>query len=67
MSTVLDSKPTVRDYASGDVVEPGVYIDVENGAVVQIHERDELPDGSRLIHYARRFRKIAGANEPAHN
>ena len=42
----------------GDEVDPGTYIDVDSGAVVEVHERDELPEGSRLIRYRRRFRRV---------
>ena len=51
-------KPSVREYGSGEVVEPGVYIDVENGAVVRIHERDELPEEIRIVRARRRFRRV---------
>ena len=47
-----------NEYGSGDVVEPGIYIDVETGAVVKINQPDELPEGQRVIHYRRRFRRI---------
>jgi len=50
-----------REYGSGEVVEPGVYIDVDTGAVVQIHQEDELPEGNRVVRYRRRFRRV----EPA--
>ena len=47
-----------REYGSGEVVEPGYYVDLETGAVVQVRETDELPDGSRVIQYRRRFRRV---------
>lgn len=56
MSTVLNGQS--REYGSGEVVEPGVYIDVDTGAVVQVREPDELPEGSRIVRYARRFRRV---------
>lgn len=56
MNTVLE--PKVREYGSGEIVEPGVYVDVETGAVVQIRESDELPEGSRVVRYRRRFRRV---------
>lgn len=56
MTTALEAKP--REYGSGDIVEPGDYIDVETGALVHICERDELPEGSRIVRYRRRFRRI---------
>ena len=46
------------EYGSGEIVEPGVYIDVDTGAVIKINETDELPTGQRLIHYRRRFRRV---------
>ena len=54
----LTLDPNTREYKSGEIVEPGVYIDVESGAVVQIREADELPEGSRMIRYRRRFRRV---------
>jgi hypothetical protein len=48
-----------KEFRSGDIVEPGLYLDIETGSVVQIQERDELPDGSRMVHYRRRFRRVA--------
>ena len=47
-----------REYGSGDIVEPGVYLDVDTGSVVQVQERDELPEGNRVVRYRRRFRRI---------
>ena len=46
------------EYGSGDVVDPGVYVDVETGSVVQVQERDELPEGNRVVRYRRRFRRV---------
>ena len=51
----------LQEYGSGEVVEPGVYIDVETGSVVQIRERDELPEGNRIVRYRRRFRRVETA------
>lgn len=53
------SRLSGEEFGSGEVVEPGVYIDVETGSVVQIQERDELPEGSRVVSYQRRFRRVA--------
>jgi hypothetical protein len=50
-----------REYASGEVVDPGVYIDLDNGSVVQMKATDELPEGSRVVQYQRRFKRIADA------
>ena len=57
MTTLLSMKP--QEFGSGEVVEPGTYMDVETGAIVQVREPDELPEGQRLIHYRRRLRRIA--------
>lgn len=56
MSMLLETMP--REYGSGEVVEPGVYIDVETGAIIKVNERDELPDGRRVVRYNRRFRRL---------
>jgi hypothetical protein len=55
MTTTLEAQP--REYGSGDIVEPGDYIDLETGAMVHVHERDELPAG-RIVIYHRRFRRV---------
>ena len=47
-----------REYASGEVVDPGVYIDLDTGSVVQMRATVELPEGSRIVHYRRRFKRI---------
>jgi hypothetical protein len=47
-----------REYGSGETVEPGYYVDLDTGAVVQVRETDELPEGSRTIQYRRRFRRV---------
>jgi hypothetical protein len=59
MSALLNTKP--NEYESGEVVEPGIYIDVDTGSVIQIHERDELPEGNRVVRYRRRFRRVDSA------
>lgn len=47
-----------QEFESGEVVEPGEYIDIETGARVIVQERDELPGGSRIVQFRRRFRRI---------
>jgi hypothetical protein len=54
-----------HEFVSGDVVEPGVYVDVETGAMVRVLESDELPDGRAVIHYRRRFQRVDGLAEAA--
>lgn len=44
-------------FDSGDVVEPGLYVDIETGATIQVCEADELPAGRRVVTYRRRFRR----------
>jgi hypothetical protein len=64
MTLVLDtkraeSKPaSTQEYRSGEIVEPGVYMDMETGTIVQVRERDELPEGTRVVRYRRRFRRL---------
>lgn len=48
-----------REYASGEIVDPGVYVDIDNGAVVQVRATDELPEGNRVVQYQRRFKRVA--------
>ena len=52
-----------REFVSGEVVEPGVYVDVESGAVIRVAQADELPEGRMVIRYDRRFRKIESSIE----
>ena len=48
-----------KEYGSGEMVEPGAYVDVETGAVIEVKLTDTLPEGHKVIEYRRRFRKIA--------
>jgi len=54
-----------REYASGEVVEPGVYIDLDSGSVVQMRATDELPEGSRIVHFRRRFKRVVPETDGA--
>lgn len=45
-------------FDSGEFVEPGLYVDIETGATVQVCEKDELPTGRRVVTYRRRFRRL---------
>ena len=56
------SVPTVREYLSGELVQPGVYLDVDNGAIIQVHVVDELPEGSKIVEYKRRFRMVSDSS-----
>lgn len=62
-----------REYGSGEIVEPGYYVDLETGAVVQVNQTDELPEGSRIVQYRRRFRRVSAEairrerRQPAHS
>ncbi len=47
-----------REYTSGELVQPGLYLDVDNGALIEVHLSDELPVGSKIIEYKRRFRRV---------
>lgn len=49
---------TVREYTSGELVQPGVYIDMDSGAIIEVHVADELPEGSKIVEYKRRFRMV---------
>jgi len=65
MATLLEKN--TNEYGSGEIVEPGVYIDVDTGAIVKINERDELPEGQRVISYRRRFRRVDASAAAANN
>lgn len=65
MSTLLETRP--QEFGSGEIVEPGVYIDVETGAIIKVNERDELPDGRREVRFIRRFRRLDGNLKAASN
>jgi hypothetical protein len=56
METILAIKS--QEFKSGEVVEPGDYLDMDTGALVQVRERDELPEGNRVVRYRRRFRRV---------
>ena len=63
MSNVIEGKdrfaPKRQDeFVSGDVVEPGVYVDVNSGALLTLHQADELPSETRIVRFARRFRRV---------
>jgi hypothetical protein len=65
MQTTLADRP--QEYGSGEIVEPGVYRDMDTGAMVQIRERDELPEGNHLVSYRRRFRRVEPTSRTAAN
>jgi hypothetical protein len=48
-----------REYESGEIVDPGVYVDIDSGAIVRVKAADELPVGSKVVQYRRRFRRVA--------
>lgn len=63
MTNVLEKGETrpENEFVSGEVVEPGLYVDLETGAKVQVVAPDELPEGSVTLRYRRRFRKVETA------
>ena len=48
----------VREFESGEIVEPGIYMDVNTGAVITIYESDILPEEAKIVRKARRFRRL---------
>jgi hypothetical protein len=56
MTTLSEGR--IREYRSGERVDPGLYLDVETGAVVRMWEREELPEEVRLVRLSRRFRRL---------
>jgi hypothetical protein len=53
---------TTTEYRTGEMVEPGVYVDLETGFIIRINERDELPEGQKVVSYPRRFRLLDSAS-----
>lgn len=58
MPPVQVAKFSVREYWSGETVDPGIYIDMETGDVVRVEERDTLPERVEVVHTTRRFRRL---------
>ncbi len=50
-------------FSSGDMVEPGVYRDIEAGSTITVRETDTLPEGMRIVHFTRQFRLISEEKE----
>lgn len=48
------------EFVSGEIVTPGIYVDVQTGATITMREEDELPEGVRVLRFARRFRRLEG-------
>ena len=55
--TAQDDSRT-QEFVSGEIVPPGVYVDVESGATVRVAVADELPEGRVVMRYSRRFRRV---------
>ncbi len=49
---------SLRLFASGECVEPGLYRDIETGATIRMLEHDELPDRVVLVRVKRRFTRV---------
>ncbi len=58
---------TSAEFDSGETVDPGVYLDLDSGSIVKIQERDTLPEGVRVVHYTRRFRRMEAGETPRRN
>lgn len=56
-----------EEYVSGEVVEPGIYQDLESGAILEVHEPDALPEGTRVVYYLRRFRRVGQLETEAYS
>ena len=54
-----------QEFVSGQVVPPGVYVDVESGATVRVAVADELPEGRVVMRYNRRFRRVESETRQA--
>jgi hypothetical protein len=55
-----------RVFVSGERVEPGLYRDLETGAIVRIYEPDELPDHKRIVRTVRLFLRLEEARDEDH-
>ncbi len=62
----LEMNAEAKEYGSGETVEPGLYLDIENGALVEVRVADALPEGVRVVTYARRFRKLDNTESVAY-
>jgi hypothetical protein len=61
MTTTVNS--ISRLYVSGQEVEPGVYYDLQTGAILHMVEPGELPEGARIIRFPRRFYRLPELQE----
>ncbi len=59
MTTITKTVPCV--YVSGEQVEPGTYYDLQTGAILRMVEPGELPEGVRIVRFARRFYRLPEA------
>lgn len=48
-----------REYRSGEIVEPGTYVDIDSGTIVRVQATDEVPEGSKVVRYRRKFRRLS--------
>lgn len=65
MPAVLEKNQTNQcEFDSGEIVEPGTYKDVDTGSVIHVHEADELPHGTKVVRYRRRFRRLDDSGNP---
>jgi len=62
---MIESHQQARIFASGERVEPGLYQDLESGAVVRILAPCELPHRDAVIRFARLFARIDEEREAA--
>lgn len=60
---MTESHRPARLFASGERVEPGLYQDLESGAVVRILAPCELPHRDAIIRFARLFARIDEESE----
>ncbi len=59
-----------RVLVSGERAAPGIYRDIETGAIVRLFTHDELPDRARIVRSPRLFIRVEEEalnerNEPA--
>ncbi len=50
-------------FQSGDVAQPGHYVDINNNSIVTLFERDELPAEIKIMRFGRQYLRFEDADD----
>ncbi len=68
MAEIIDIRDYIKKrdvdlFQSGDMAEPGHYVDISSNSVITLYVEDELPSEFKMVRLGRQYRRFETAHD----